>query len=78
VGELLLSIPKLRRGSYFPSFLEPRRRAERALLSASQKAYVLGVSSRKMERLLSALELQGMSKRRVSRLWAALDWQAEG
>jgi transposase-like protein len=47
-------------------------------LSASQEAYVLGVSSRKMERLLSALELQGMSKRRVSRLWAALDWQAEG
>jgi putative transposase len=78
VGELLLSIPKLRRGSYFPSFLEPRRRAERALLSVVQEAYVLGVSSRKMERLLSALGLEGVSKSRVSRLCAALDRQVEG
>ena len=78
VGELLLSIPKLRRGSYFPSFLEPRRRAERALLSVVQEAYVLGVSSRKRERLLSALGLEGVSKSRVSRLCAALDRQVEG
>jgi putative transposase len=48
-GELELAIPKLRRGSYFPSFLEPRRRSEQALVSVVQEAYVAGVSTRKVD-----------------------------
>jgi putative transposase len=52
VGELELAIPKLRTGSYFPSFLEPRRRAEQALVAVVQEAYVNGVSTRKVDRLV--------------------------
>src|ERR1700742_4505922 len=52
VGELELAIPKLRTGSYLPSFLEPRRRAEQALVSVVQEAYVNGVSTRKVDRLV--------------------------
>src|SRR4051794_40638510 len=48
-GEIELAIPKLRRGSYFPSFLEPRRRSEQALVSVVQEAYVAGVSTRKVD-----------------------------
>jgi transposase-like protein len=63
VGEIQLQIPKLRRGCYYPSFLEPRRRAERALLAVIQSAYVEGVSTRKVDDLVQALGLPGMDKR---------------
>ena len=55
VGTVQLKIPKLRKGSYFPSLLEPRRRAERALLSVIQEAYVQGVSTRKVDELVKSL-----------------------
>jgi putative transposase len=64
VGELELAIPKLRQGSYFPSFLEPRRRAEQALVAVVQEAYVNGISTRKVDRLVEQLGLRGMSKDR--------------
>jgi putative transposase len=75
VGELELVIPKLRQGSYFPSFLEPRRRAEQALVAVVQEAYVNGVSTRKVDRLVEQLGLRGMSKDQVSRLCQGLDEQ---
>jgi len=75
VGELELAIPKLRTGSYFPSFLEPRRRAEQALVAVVQEAYVNGISTRKVDRLVEQLGLQGMSKDTVSRLCRGLDEQ---
>ena len=59
VGELELAIPRLRTGRYFPSFLEPRRRAEQALVAVVQEAYVNGVSTRKVDRLVEQLGLQG-------------------
>src|SRR6202171_4799543 len=62
VGELELRIPKLRTGSFFPSLLEPRRRAEKALVAVVEEAYVDGVSTRKVDDLLVALGLQGISK----------------
>lgn len=77
VGTLELAIPKLRQGSYFPSFLEPRRRLERALLAVVQEAYVLGVSTRKVDELVQALGLEGLSKSEVSRICAELDRQME-
>jgi putative transposase len=54
VGSIELAIPKLRQGSYFPSFLEPRRRAEQALVAVVREAYVNGVSTRKVDRLVGA------------------------
>jgi putative transposase len=75
VGELELAIPKLRTGSYFPSFLEPRRRAEQALVAVVQEAYVNGVSTRKVDRLVEQLGLRGMTKDTVSRLCRGLDEQ---
>jgi putative transposase len=75
VGELELAIPKLRTGSYFPSFLEPRRRAEQALVAVVQEAYVNGISTRKVDRLVEQLGLRGMSKDQVSRLCRGLDEQ---
>jgi putative transposase len=75
VGQLELAIPKLRSGSYFPSFLEPRRRAEQALVAVVQEAYVNGVSTRKGGRLVAQLGLQGMTKDQVSRLCRGLDEQ---
>ena len=62
VGTIELAIPKLRQGSFMPSILEPRRRAERALVAVVQEAYVNGVSTRKVDRLVEQLGLQGMSK----------------
>lgn len=62
VGEIPLQVPKLREGNYFPSFLEPRRRAEKALLAVVQTAYVQGVSTRKVDDLLRALGLTGIDK----------------
>jgi len=73
VGTIELAIPKLRTGSYFPSLLEPRRRAERALLGVVQEAYVHGVSTRKVDDLVKALGLDGMSKSEVSRICGELD-----
>jgi len=60
VGEIPLRIPKLRKRSYFPSLLEPRRRAEKALFAVVQEAYVKGVSTRKVDELLQALGLTGI------------------
>lgn len=68
VGTIELAIPKLREGSYFPSFLEPRRRSEQALLAVVQEAYVSGVSTRKVERLVMSLGIEGISKSQVSRI----------
>ena len=66
-GELELAIPKLRRGSYFPSFLEPRKRSEQALVSVVQEAYVAGVSTRKVDQVVESLGLR-VSKSEVSRI----------
>jgi len=66
VGTIALDIPKLRQGSYFPSWLlEPRRRAEQALVSVVVEAYVQGVSTRKVEDLVQALGIERMSKSQV-------------
>ncbi len=73
VGDIPLRIPKLRRGSYFPSFLEPRRRAEKALMAVIQTAYVEGVSTRKVDQLVQSLGLEGIDKSRVSRICRELD-----
>jgi transposase-like protein len=75
VGELELRIPRLRTGSYFPSFLEPRGRAEQALVAVVQEAYVNGVSTRRVDRLVEQLGIAGMSKDQVSRLCRSLDEQ---
>jgi transposase-like protein len=77
VGTIGLAIPKVRDGSYFPSLLEPRRRAERALLAVVQEAYVLGVSTRRVEDLVETLGIGGISKSEVSRICAALDAEVE-
>ena len=77
LGTLELAIPKLRSGSYFPSWLEPRRRAEQALVAVVTEAYVQGVSTRKVEALVQSLGIAGISKSEVSRLGAWLDEQAE-
>ena len=75
VGEIELAIPRLRSGSYLPSFLEPRSRSEQALVAVIQEAYVNGVSTRKVDRLVSQLGLSGISRSAVSRLCAGLDEQ---
>jgi putative transposase len=77
VGEFELAIPRLRTGSYFPSFLEPRRRAEQALVAVVQEAYVNGVSTRRVDRLVEQLGIAGMSKDQVSRLCRGLDQQVQ-
>lgn len=77
VGTLDLAIPRLRRGSYFPSFLEPRRRSEQALVAVVAEAYVNGVSTRKVERLVEQLGIESMSRSTVSRLCRVLDEQVE-
>jgi transposase-like protein len=71
-GELELQIPKVRQGSYFPSFLEPRRRSEQALVAVVQQAYVCGVSTRRVDQLVESLGLR-ISRSEVSRVCAALD-----
>jgi putative transposase len=78
VGSLELTIPRLREGSYQPSFLEPRRRADRALVAVIQEAYVNGVSTRKVERLVSQLGITSLSKSQVSRLCEELDALVDG
>jgi transposase-like protein len=73
VGDVALQIPKVRDGSYFPSFLEPRRRPEQALLAVVQQAYIEGVSTRKVDDLVQSLGLSGMDKSAVSRICKQLD-----
>ena len=68
-----LRIPKLRKGSYFPSFLEPRRVAEKALTAVIQEAYVQGISTRSVDALVKALGMAGISKSQVSRLCEEID-----
>lgn len=68
-----LRIPKLRRGSYFPAFLEPRRTAEKALIAVIQEAYVQGISTRNVDDLVKAMGMTGISKSQVSRLCAEID-----
>jgi putative transposase len=77
VGTIDLAIPRVRDGNYFPSLLEPRRRAERALLAVVQEAYVLGVSTRRVDDLVVSLGITGISKSEVSRICAALDAEVE-
>ena len=72
-GTVELRIPKLRKGSYFPGFLEPRRVAEKALTAVIQEAYIHGVSTRSVDDLVKALGMGGISKSQVSRLCAEID-----
>ncbi len=72
-GTVDLKIPKLRKGSYFPGFLEPRRLAEKALTAVIQEAYIHGVSMRSVDDLVQALGMTGISKSQVSRLCAEID-----
>ena len=67
-GTVALKIPKLRKGSYFPGFLEPRRMAEKALTAVVQEAYIQGVSTRSVDDLVQAMGMSGISKSQVSRL----------
>ena len=77
VGTIELQVPRVRDGSFFPSLLEPRRRAERALVSVVQEAYVQGISTRRVDDLVQALGMQGISKSQVSRMCAELDKEVE-
>jgi transposase-like protein len=72
-GTVELHIPKLRKGSYFPAFLEPRRMAEKALTAVIQEAYVQGVSTRSVDDLVKAMGMSGISKSQVSRLCEEID-----
>ena len=72
-GTVDLNIPKLRKGSYFPGFLEPRRAAEKALAAVIKEAYVHGVSTRSVDELVRAMGMTGISKSQVSRLCAEID-----
>jgi putative transposase len=72
-GAVELRIPKLRKGSYFPSFLEPRHMAEKAIAAVVQETYVQGVSTRSVDELVQAMGMEGISKSQVSRLCEELD-----
>jgi putative transposase len=72
-GTVELRIPKLRKGSYFPGFLEPRRLAEKALTAVVQEAYIQGISTRSVDDLVKALGMTGISKSQVSRLCEEID-----
>ena len=72
-GTVDLKIPKLRKGSYFPGFLEPRRTAEKALTAVIQEAYIQGVSTRSVDDLVQAMGMSGISKSQVSRLCGEID-----
>jgi transposase-like protein len=72
-GTVELRIPKLRKGSYFPGFLEPRRMAEKALTAVIQEAYVQGISTRSVDDLVQAMGMSGISKSQVSRLCGEID-----
>jgi putative transposase len=72
-GSIPLRIPKLRQGSYFPGFLEPRRAAEKAMTAVIQEAYIQGVSTRSVDDLVKAMGMTGVSKSQVSRLCEEID-----
>jgi len=72
-GTVELRIPKLRTGAYFPSFLEPRRMAEKALTAVIREAYVQGISTRSVDNLVQAMGMSGISKSQVSRLCQEID-----
>lgn len=72
-GSVELRIPKLRKGSYFPAFLEPRRLAEKALTAVVQEAYIQGISTRSVNDLVKAMGMEGISKSQVSRLCGEID-----
>ncbi len=76
-GTVELRIPKLRKGSYFPGFLEPRRMAEKALTAVIQEAYIQGVSTRSVDALVQAMGMSGISKSQVSRLCEEIDGKVE-
>src|SRR5512141_233339 len=76
-GAVELRIPRLRKGSYFPGFLEPRRMAEKALTAVIQEAYVQGISTRSVDELVKAMGLDGISKSQVSRLCAEIDGRVQ-
>lgn len=73
LGRVDLKVPKLREGSYFPGFLEPRRMSEKALTAVVQEAYVQGISTRKVDDLVQSMGMTGISKSQVSRLCAEID-----
>jgi len=73
LGQLQLRIPKLRQGSYFPPFLEPRRTTEKALVAVIQEAWIAGVSTRRVDDLVQAMGLTGISKSQVSKLCKDID-----
>src|SRR5260221_6015037 len=73
LGTLELRIPKLRQGSYFPAFLEPRKTAERALVAVVQEAWIQGVSTRKVDDLVQAMGMSGISKSQISKLCQEID-----
>nr|WP_201448413.1 IS256 family transposase [Caenispirillum salinarum] len=73
VGRVELKIPKLRKGTYFPGFLEPRRMAEKALTAVVQEAYIQGISTRSVDDLVQAMGMTGISKSQVSRLCEEID-----
>src|SRR5215207_5813692 len=77
-GMVELRIPKLRKGSYFPGFLEPRRMAEKALTAVIQEAYIQGVSTRSVDELVKAMGMSGISKSQVSRLCEEIDERVKG
>ena len=72
-GTVQVAIPKLRKGSYFPSFLDPRRASEKALVAVIQEAYVQGVSTRSVDALVKSMGMSGISKSQVSRLCEDID-----
>jgi putative transposase len=77
VGTIELQVPRVRDGSFFPTLLDPRKRAERALVAVVQEAYVQGVSTRRVDDLVQALGMQGISKSQVSRICEELDAEVE-
>lgn len=77
MGTINLEVPKLRKGSYFPNFLDARKRAERALVSVVMEAYVQGISTRRVDDLVKAMGMEGISKSEVSRMITELDSDIE-
>jgi putative transposase len=78
LGSLQLHIPKLRQGSYFPPFLEPRKLSERALVAVIQEAWISGVSTRRVDDLVQAMGLSGIGKSTVSKLCKDIDERVGG
>lgn len=78
IGTLSLKIPKLRQGSYYPTFLEPRKASEKALVAVVQEAFIKGISTRKVDDLVQAMGMTGISKSQVSRLCKELDERVHG